>query len=69
MLISHGGWYGITHTCLTCGEAWCDGFRLERPFRPGWRKDRIACAKKAPFTTKAEALAAEKEYLFGDLTS
>jgi hypothetical protein len=30
-------WYGPTWTCLGCGDRWCDGERLERPFRRGWR--------------------------------
>jgi hypothetical protein len=35
----HEFWYGTTWTCLTCGERWCDGERMERPFRRGWRQE------------------------------
>lgn len=31
-------WYGTTWTCCGCGDSWCDGERLPRPFEPGWRK-------------------------------
>lgn len=40
-------WYGATWTCLGCGDMWSDGERHERPFRPGWRPQRIAHAKAA----------------------
>lgn len=39
-------WYGWHVTCLACGEAWQDGEMLERPFAPGWRKERIVAARK-----------------------
>lgn len=37
-------WYGWTHVCLGCGDAWQDGERLDRPFKPKWRKERVARA-------------------------
>ena len=42
-----GPWYGPTVTCCGCGDAWSCGERLERPFRPRWRKEAIAKAKRA----------------------
>jgi hypothetical protein len=39
-------WYGPTLTCLGCGDSWsCEG-RLERPFRPRWRRDVIESAQR-----------------------
>ena len=49
-----GIWYGDTKTCLTCGDMWQDGFRLQRPFEPGWRQKRIAAAKAKPVVKAAE---------------
>ena len=46
MLCEHYEWYGWNVTCLGCGEAWSDGERLERPFERGWRRRRIAAARK-----------------------
>lgn len=43
-LVEDFEWYGAKLTCLTCGDAWSDGEREERPFRRGWRKDAIAAA-------------------------
>lgn len=37
-------WYGITWTCLGCGDQWCGVELLPRPFRPRWRRDNIARA-------------------------
>lgn len=37
-----GGYWGYEHRCCRCGDAWVDGELLERPFRPGWRRDAIA---------------------------
>ena len=39
-------WYGWYTTCLRCGDAWRDGERAERPFMPGWRKERVAKARE-----------------------
>jgi putative transposon-encoded protein len=39
-------WYGRFQTCLTCGDQWSDGDRLDRPFRRGWRQENIRKAKK-----------------------
>jgi len=39
-------YYGPTSTCLACGDSWTDGERHERPFRPRWRKEAIAEAKR-----------------------
>ena len=39
-------WYGVYRTCLTCGERWGDGERLERPFARGWRQDSVRRAKE-----------------------
>jgi hypothetical protein len=38
-------WYGWTVTCLGCGDQWQDGEWMERPFCPGWRKQRIQTAR------------------------
>jgi len=40
-------WYGWNITCLSCGERWQDGERLQRPFCPGWRKDSVKRARAA----------------------
>lgn len=37
-------WYGITWTCLGCGDQWSGGELLPRPFRPRWRQDSIVRA-------------------------
>lgn len=39
-------WYGWEITCLGCGDRWQDGELAERPFRPRWRQENIAEAKK-----------------------
>jgi hypothetical protein len=39
-------WYGVTLTCLACGDSWSDGEMLERPFRRGWRDRARAEARK-----------------------
>lgn len=39
-------WYGPTWTCLACGDRWSDGERLERPFKPRWRQESIASARR-----------------------
>ena len=44
MLCQFQDWYGWTITCLTCGEQWQDGERVERPFMRGWRKLAIEAA-------------------------
>lgn len=38
-------WYGTTWTCCGCGDAWCDGERLPRPFRRAWRPAAVAAAR------------------------
>lgn len=38
-------WYAPTLTCLGCGDSWSEGWRMERPFRRGWRQEAIAQAK------------------------
>lgn len=38
-------WYGWDHTCLKCGENWCDGEIAMRPFLRGWRIKSVAAAK------------------------
>ena len=43
----YGPFYGPMVTCLGCGDAWSCGERLERPFRPRWRRDAIAEARRA----------------------
>jgi hypothetical protein len=44
---SHTEWYGVTETCLRCGERYdMDEGRLERPFMPRWREDSKARARK-----------------------
>ncbi|MCW2899777.1 MAG: hypothetical protein JWO67_2042 [Streptosporangiaceae bacterium] len=32
-------WYSPIWTCLGCGDAWGDGERMERPFKPRWRQE------------------------------
>lgn len=39
-------WYGVTSTCLGCGDAWGDGERMPRPFMRGWRKKAIEDVRK-----------------------
>lgn len=34
-------WYGMTWTCMTCGDMWADGEILPRPFKRGWRQENI----------------------------
>ena len=36
MVGSHEAWYGTDWTCLGCGNRWCDGERMPRPFEPKW---------------------------------
>jgi hypothetical protein len=38
-------WYGTIWTCCGCGDAWCDGEMLPRPFARGWRAKSIRKAK------------------------
>ena len=38
-------WYGADSTCLTCGDSWQDGERMERPFMRGWRKESVKHAR------------------------
>ncbi len=44
------GYYGITITCCSCGDAWEDGdggmVRSARPFERGWRARRIEDAER-----------------------
>lgn len=47
-------WYGWLWTCSGCGEKFSDEEWLPRPFRPGWRRDRIARARRR-FITCREA--------------
>ncbi len=44
-LAEHELWYGVTRTCLTCGDAWADGERLPRPVVRGWRVEAVAQAR------------------------
>jgi len=39
-------WYGTTWTCAGCGDSWQDGYRGERPFAPGWRRQSIEFARE-----------------------
>ena len=39
-------WYGDTKHCLTCGDVWQDGYRLDRPFKRGWRERRLKTARE-----------------------
>jgi len=34
-------WYGVTSTCLNCGDEWAEWERLHRPFERDWRKRRM----------------------------
>jgi hypothetical protein len=44
-VMMHTPWYGVSGTCLHCGDSWEDGERLERPFVPGWRNRAIRDAR------------------------
>lgn len=47
MLGQHQEWYGTTWTCAGCGDQWSgDGELFERPFAPGWRKQRVERARR-----------------------
>lgn len=39
-------WYGTAWTCLACGDSWMDDELAERPWRRGWRRDRVLSALK-----------------------
>lgn len=39
-------WYGNTKHCLSCGDVWQDGYLLARPFRRGWREQRLQKARE-----------------------
>jgi hypothetical protein len=41
-----GAWYGDVLTCLSCGDAWSGGEMAERPFKPRWRAESVAHAKR-----------------------
>jgi hypothetical protein len=41
-----GIYYGETQMCCGCGDSWQDGELGYRPFRPGWRKESIATARR-----------------------
>ena len=41
-----GAWYGVTDYCTVCLDGWQDEYRLERPFRRGWKKERGAYIKE-----------------------
>ena len=38
-------WYGTIFMCCHCGDAWCDGEMLPRPFKPRWREESAAKAR------------------------
>ncbi len=37
-------WYGMTLTCIGCGDSWTDGEMHPRPFMRAWRAKSIARA-------------------------
>lgn len=37
-----GAYYGTTDYCTVCLDGWMDEYRMERPFRRGWKKERAA---------------------------
>lgn len=39
-------WYDTIWTCCGCGDAWAGGELLPRPFRPGWRDQARAEARR-----------------------
>lgn len=39
-------WYGVYDTCLKCGEKFCDGVQMDRPFCRGWRRGNIKAAER-----------------------
>lgn len=45
-------YYGPHFTCCHCGDQWGDGELMERPFRPGWRDENTARAKRLWATSK-----------------
>ena len=49
-------WYGMTWTCLGCGEQWTDGEHRGRPrLEPGWRQESIRHARRALEAIGAQA--------------
>ena len=50
-------WYSTIATCCACGDAWSDGYRLPRPFKPNWRAEAAARAKADWQTALAPAAA------------
>jgi hypothetical protein len=40
-----GAYYSDHVTCCGCGDSWCEGLRLERPFSRGWRRQAASAAK------------------------
>lgn len=46
MVAQVADWYSATWTCCGCGDEWTDGEMHQRPFRPGWRRDNAAEAKR-----------------------
>lgn len=45
VVVPDSPYYAGTLTCCGCGDSWSEGFRMERPFRRGWRKDAKARAR------------------------
>jgi hypothetical protein len=37
MVWRDSGWYGDDMMCCRCGDSWCDGELIPRPFARGWR--------------------------------
>lgn len=46
MLSKSYEWHGAALTCAGCGDSWQDGWRTERPFMPGWRRQSIEYARR-----------------------
>ncbi len=56
-------WYGVTVTCLGCGDTWTDGHMCERPFRRAWRDKSKTAAQKAWDAADGWSEAAESAWI------
>lgn len=46
VLIWDGAWYGTTRYCVACLDGVVDGYRMARPFKRYWKRDRAAHIKE-----------------------
>lgn len=59
------GYWSPILCCLGCGDSFSDGYRMQRPFRRGWRPESIKQARTAWATALSprEAAAAKRQAL------